>query len=50
MSGSKIKSSEEAVALIKGGDTVAINGFIGFGHPEELSIKIEERFLNRVLH
>ena len=41
----KLVSSETAVALIKDGDVVAINGFVGFGHPEELSIKIRERFL-----
>jgi len=41
----KLVSSDTAVALIKDGDVVAINGFIGFGHPEELSMKIEERFL-----
>jgi len=43
--GNKIKSSEEAVALIKDGDTVAINGFIGFGHPEELLSKLKSVFL-----
>jgi len=42
----KLCTSEAAVSLIKDGDTIAINGFIGFGHPEELSVKIEERFLN----
>ena len=43
----KIMSSDEAIALIKNGDTVAIGGFIGCGHPEELTIKINECFLEK---
>ena len=41
----KLMSIDEAVALIKSGDTVAVGGFIGCGHPEELTIKISECFL-----
>ena len=43
----KLISSDEAIALIKNGDTVAVGGFIGCGHPEELTIKISESFLER---
>jgi propionate CoA-transferase len=41
----KLMSSHDAIALIKSGDTVAVGGFIGCGHPEELTIKISECFL-----
>ena len=43
----KIMSSDDAIALIKNGDTVAVGGFIGCGHPEELTIKISECFLEK---
>ena len=42
----KILSAEEAVSMIKDGDTVGISGFIGMGHPQELSIAVENSFLN----
>jgi propionate CoA-transferase len=38
-------SAEEAVNLIKSGDTVAISGFVGMGHPEEISRAVEAKFL-----
>lgn len=43
----KIMCSDEAIALIKNGDTVAVGGFIGCGHPEELTIKISDCFLKK---
>lgn len=43
----KIISAREAVKLIKTGDTIAISGFVGFSHPEEISKKIEESFLEK---
>ncbi|MBK5241034.1 acyl CoA:acetate/3-ketoacid CoA transferase [Clostridium sp.] len=43
----KIMSSDQAIALIKKGDTVAVGGFIGCGHPEELTLKINECFLGK---
>lgn len=42
---SKVMSAKEAVRLIKPGATVAISGFVGMGHPEEISRAVEESFL-----
>lgn len=44
---SKVVSKEQAIDLIKEGDTVAIGGFIGCGHPEEITLEIEKRYLER---
>ncbi len=41
----KIISAEEAVNLIRDGDTVATEGFVGTGFPEEIVIELKERFL-----
>ena len=41
----KIVSAQEAVHLIREGDTVATGGFVGIGFAEELAIALEERFL-----
>ncbi|BAF59952.1 MAG: acyl CoA:acetate/3-ketoacid CoA transferase [Pelotomaculum sp.] len=38
-------TAEEAAKLIKNGDTVATSGFVGMGHPEEISKAVEKRFL-----
>ena len=46
MSG-KILSVENAIGLIKDGDTVAIGGFVGNAHPEELTSSIERIFLEK---
>ncbi len=44
----KILSAAEAVATyIKDGDTVAFGGFVGAAHPEELSMAIQESFLEK---
>lgn len=40
----KIVSSEEAIQLIRSGDTVATGGFVGIGFPEQLAIDLEEYF------
>ena len=41
----KVISAQEAVALVRDGQTVAISGFVGYGVPEELLIGLEERFV-----
>jgi len=41
----KIVSAEEAVRVIRDGDTVATGGFVGTGFAEEIAIKLEEYFL-----
>ncbi len=41
----KIMTAEEAIKFIKPGATVAISGFIGMGHPEEISKAVEDSFL-----
>jgi len=41
----KIVSAEEAVRIIRDGDTVATSGFVGAGFAEEVAIKLEEYFL-----
>jgi len=41
----KIVSAEEAVRVIRDGDTVATGGFVGTGFAEEIAVKLEEQFL-----
>jgi len=41
----KIVSVEEAIAIIRDGDTMSVSGFVGIGTPDELLIAIEQRFL-----
>jgi propionate CoA-transferase len=41
----KIVSAEEAVRVIRDGDTVATGGFVGTGFPEEIAIALETYFL-----
>lgn len=41
----KFISVSEAVKVIKNGATVAVGGFIGAGHPEEITSAIEREFL-----
>jgi propionate CoA-transferase len=42
---SKIVSADEAVRVIRDGDTVATGGFVGIGFPEEIAVAIENQFL-----
>ncbi len=41
----KIVSAEEAIMVIRDGDTVATGGFVGTGFPEEIAVKLETYFL-----
>jgi propionate CoA-transferase len=41
----KVFSAQDAVALIKDGDTLATDGFVGIGFPEDLAIALEQRFV-----
>ena len=41
----KIIWAEDAVRVIRDGDTVALDGFVGCCIPEELIIGLEKRFL-----
>ncbi len=40
----KIVSAEEAIRLIRDGDTVATGGFVGIGFPEELAVALEQYY------
>lgn len=42
---SKVMSAQEAISMIKDGDKIGVGGFIGMGHPQELSVAIEKSFL-----
>jgi propionate CoA-transferase len=41
----KVVSAEEAVALIRDGDSLANTGFVGDGAPEQLLVALEKRFV-----
>ncbi len=41
----QVMELEQALELIKNGDTIATGGFVGAGHPEELTLGLEEYFL-----
>jgi propionate CoA-transferase len=42
----KIVSAEEAIKVIRDGDTIATGGFVGTGFAEEVAIKLEQYFLS----
>jgi propionate CoA-transferase len=42
----KIFEVDKAIELIKDGDTISTGGFVGNGHPEELTLALERRFLD----
>ena len=42
----KVVTAEEAVRIIRDGDTVATGGFVGIGFAEEIAITLEEHFLS----
>lgn len=41
----KVVSAEEAIQVIRNGDTIATGGFVGIGFPEQIAIALEEYFL-----
>lgn len=43
----KQKTVEEAVSMIKDGSVVAVEGFVGVGHPEEITSAMEKIFLEK---
>jgi propionate CoA-transferase len=43
----KIVTADEAIKYIKTGDTVAVGGFVGIGHPEEITLAIEKQFIEQ---
>src|SRR5215831_14769810 len=43
----KIVSAEEAVRLVRDGDTVATGGFVGIGFAEEIAVALEALYLSK---
>ena len=41
----KVVSADEAIAIVRDGDTLANTGFVGNGAPEELLLALERRFV-----
>ncbi len=42
----KVVSADEAVRVIRNGDTLATGGFVGIGFPEALAVAVESAFLD----
>lgn len=45
MAKGKVVSAEEAVRVIRNGDTIATGGFVGIGFAEEIAVALEESFI-----
>src|ERR1700738_5509538 len=41
----KIVSADEAIAIVREGDTLCVSGFVGSGPPDELILGLERRYL-----
>ena len=41
----KVVSAEEAIRIIRNGDTIATGGFVGTGFPEQIAVALESYFL-----
>lgn len=41
----KLVTADEALALVREGDTIAVSGFVGSGTPDELILALERRFV-----
>jgi len=46
MQKNKIVTPQQAIAIIRDADTVAVSGFVGVGTPDELILALERRFLD----
>ena len=46
----KVVSAEEAVRIIRDGDTIATGGFVGIGFPEQIAIALESYYLANNRH
>lgn len=44
---SKVISIEKSIDLIKNGSTVAVGGFVGCAHPEQITLEIEKQYLEK---
>ena len=42
----KLMDVDDAIALIQDESTLAVGGFVGICHPEELTLALERRYLN----
>ena len=41
----KIVSADQAIAVLRNGDTLCVSGFVGIGTPDELLLALERRFV-----
>lgn len=41
----KLKTIDQVLDMIESGMTIASGGFVGFGHPEEITYELEKRFI-----
>ena len=46
----KVVSADQAIRLVRDGDTIATGGFVGIGFPETLAVALERRFIEATRH